>query len=152
MVARKTLLVVGIILTIYLASLSYYVYFYEGQTAAANSVDIYISIVGGKTSNASAMYSPDNFIVVEGKHVTLVVSNGDTVSHVLAIPQFNVTTGEIQAGDTVQVAFSPDQTGTFEFEEPPGGCGSDGGAGCGGGSGSGGQLLTGNMTVISQPP
>ena len=148
MVASKTVLVVGIILTIYLGSLSYYIYFYDAQTAAANSVDIYVSIVGGKTSNASAMYSPDNFIVVEGKHVTLVVSNGDTVSHVLAIPRFNVTTGAIPAGDTVQVAFSPDQTGIFEFEEPSGGCGSNGGEGCG----AGGQLLTGNMTVIPQPP
>jgi heme/copper-type cytochrome/quinol oxidase subunit 2 len=147
MVSSKTLLMVAVIVTIYLASLSYYIYFYEAETAAANSVDIYISVVGGKTGNASASFSPDNFIVVEGKHVTLVVSNGDTVSHSLAIPEFNVTTGTIPAGDTVQVAFNADQTGAFQFDEPSADCGPPGGQ-CAGGGG----LLTGNMTVIPQPP
>jgi heme/copper-type cytochrome/quinol oxidase subunit 2 len=150
MVSRKTMLTAAVIMTIYLTSLSYYVYFYQAETAIANSVDIYISVVAGKTANANASFSPDSFVVVEGKRVTLVVSNGDTTSHTLAIPEFNVTTGAIPAGDTVQVSFNADKTGTFQFDEPSAGCGPSGGH-CTS-AGSEGEPLTGNMTVIPQTP
>jgi len=141
LVSSKTLLLVGVIVATYVVSISYYVQAYDADLALTNSVNIYIQIIG-HTANSTDTFLPDNFSVVEGQHVTLVVSNGDVTTHGLSISKFNVGTGVIPAGGTVSVTFVPNLSGTFEVDEPSGDCGGAAGASC-----DSQQLATGSMTV-----
>lgn len=127
MVSAKTWFAVGGILAIYVLSLTYYIDYYDAQQAAANSVDVYLSIVTGSPPGV-ASYSPDKLSLVEGVRVNLVVSNGDRVTHGIAIPAFGVSSGAIPAGDTVRFSFTPEMSGNFTFDEPPGSCAASGGA------------------------
>ena len=145
MVSARTWFAVGVIIAIYATSLTYYVDYYDAQQAASSSVEVYVSIVAGGGPGGTASYSPDSFTVVQGVRVTLVVSNGDRVTHGIAIPAFRVDSGAIQPGDTARVTFTPRQSGSFTFDEPPGGCAAGGGA-CDSAS-----PMTGVVTVVPPP-
>lgn len=144
MVSAKTWFAVGGILAIYALSLTSYVDYYDAHQETTNSVRVYVSIVTGSPPGV-ASYSPDRLALVEGVRVTLVVSNGDRVTHGIAIPAFGVASGAIPAGDTVRLSFTPDRTGNFTFDEPPGSCAANGGA-----CDSAAQMV-GSVTVVPPP-
>ncbi len=102
-----------------------------------------ITIIGTPAAGTVDYYSPANFTVREGQTVTLAVLNTDDNTHGLVIRAFGVDTGKIPPGDTYRVTFVANETGTFEFFEPPGYC--TGGVGniC-----NSIQHMTGNMTVL----
>jgi heme/copper-type cytochrome/quinol oxidase subunit 2 len=87
---------------------------------ATNSVSVNILTFGTTQNWALPGFRPQNFTVTEGEHVTIVLYNNGDVPHQLAIPQFNVTTGIVQAGQTVRVVFVPNKAGTFAYDEPTG--------------------------------
>lgn len=97
--------------------------------------------IGRAASNATATYSPDNFTVAQGEHVSLAVENDDNSTHGLAISEFNVNTGGIAPNATLIVSFVPNALGNFTFSEPT----SD----CGGGNCDAGQALTGWFVVTN---
>jgi hypothetical protein len=76
----------------------------------------------GPSSNAPMNFSPLNFTVTEGEHVTIALNNTDNQPHELVIPQFNLTTGVVQGGTTVRVSFVPNRAGNFPFYQPVGPC------------------------------
>jgi heme/copper-type cytochrome/quinol oxidase subunit 2 len=139
----KSLLLVAVLAAAMVVSGAYYAQTFISSNSPGNSVQVYIQIVGGVGSNTTDTYAPDNFTVAQGEHVTLVVLNTDDNTHGLVIPQFKVDTGVIPSGNTVRVPFVADQTGTFEFYEPPGYCTGGVGNAC-----NSLQRMTGNMTVI----
>ncbi len=53
--------------------------------------------------------------VAPGEEVKLRIRNVDCVMHGFAIPDLEVDAGEIKAGHSVTVAFTPEQAGTYEF-------------------------------------
>ena len=142
MASRKTYLIVAAVLGVYAVSIGYYVSFYEGQQAILNSQTIYIEIAGPTSANGTAAFVPTAFTVAQGKNVTLIISNGDTVTHGLAIPRFNVNSGAIPPGLTLHLSFVASQTGTFVYNEPAGSCAAQGGV-C-----DSKYSLLGNMTVV----
>ncbi len=53
--------------------------------------------------------------VAPGEEVKLRIRNVDCVMHGFAIPDLEVDAGEIKAGHSVTVAFTPEEAGTYEF-------------------------------------
>jgi len=144
LVSARTAIVVVAILAVYTVSLTYYVSYYDAHNAPKNVVNVYVYIYGPINPGGSAFYLPDNFTVVVGQNVSLVVYNDDGVTHGLAIPKFAVDTGAIPSDSRKAVSFIPKETGTYEFEEPTGEC-----ALAGGTCDSMGNLV-GNMTVVAK--
>lgn len=60
-------------------------------------------------------FSPQNLTVPVGEKVKLRVRNIDTVTHGFAIPALGVDAGEIKAGHSVIVEFTPKEPGKFDF-------------------------------------
>jgi heme/copper-type cytochrome/quinol oxidase subunit 2 len=60
-------------------------------------------------------YSPQFLSVPVGKKVKLRVRNVDTVTHGFAIPALQVDAGEIKAGHSVTLEFTPEKTGKYDF-------------------------------------
>ncbi len=139
----KSVLFFTVVVATLIASSAYYAETFSSSNSQSNSVEEYIQIIGGVGSNTTDTYAPDNFTVVQGEQVNLVVLNTDDNTHGLVIPQFNVDTGVIPSDHTVRVSFVADKSGTFQFYEPPGYCGGGVGNVC-----NSVQLMTGNMTVI----
>jgi len=50
-----------------------------------------------------------------GQEVKLRIRNVDTVMHGFAIPDLEVDAGEIKAGHSASVAFTPAEAGSYEF-------------------------------------
>jgi plastocyanin len=137
----KMVLIAGAVLVVLLGGGAYYIY-YINSTISPNSVTIDISIVGTSAVNATDTYSPDNFTVKLGQHVTLAVIDTDDNTHGLVISEFSVDTGKIPSGTTTRVTFVVDKTGIFKFYEPPGYCTGGAGNSC-----NSIQQMTGYMTV-----
>jgi heme/copper-type cytochrome/quinol oxidase subunit 2 len=147
LVSRNTLVLVVVIIAALVGSGAYYAQTISSANNAANTITIDITIVGGipgtPNANTTDTYSPDSFTVTKGEHVNLAVLNTDDNTHGLAIPQFKVDTGIIPPGNTFRLSFVADQTGTFQYYEPAGYCGSGVGNVC-----NSAQHMTGNMTVL----
>ncbi len=60
-------------------------------------------------------YSPQLLSVPVGEKVKLRVRNVDTVTHGFAIPALQVDAGEIKAGLSVTLEFTPEKTGKYDF-------------------------------------
>ena len=58
---------------------------------------------------------PRKITVPLGKEVKILIRNIETVTHGFAIPDLNVSAGEIKAGETKVVRFTPTKKGTFPF-------------------------------------
>lgn len=50
-----------------------------------------------------------------GREVRLLIRNIETVSHGFAIPDLQISAGEIKAGEVKVVKFTPDKRGVFPF-------------------------------------
>jgi len=64
------------------------------------------------------VFAPANFTVTEGQHVTIVFDNTDDGPHEFQIPAFGVSTGIVQAGESVSVNFVPNKVGAFIVVQP----------------------------------
>ena len=60
-------------------------------------------------------YSPRITKVTVGQKVKLRVRNVDTVTHGFAIPSLEVDAGEIKAGRSKVLEFTPDKVGKYDF-------------------------------------
>lgn len=58
---------------------------------------------------------PREITVPYGTEVRLFIRNIETVTHGFALPAFNVSAGEIKAGEVAVVKFTADKKGTFPF-------------------------------------
>ncbi|MCM8771025.1 MAG: cupredoxin domain-containing protein [Candidatus Omnitrophica bacterium] len=58
---------------------------------------------------------PRKIKVAQGKEVKLLIRNIDTVTHGFAIPDLQVSAGEIKAGEVKVVRFTPQKKGIFPF-------------------------------------
>jgi nitrous oxide reductase len=137
------LVVVVVVIAALVASASFYAQSFIFPTSSGKSLEVDIQIVGGVGGGTTDTYAPDKFTVVQGDNVTLLVLNTDDNTHGLVITQFHVDTGIIPSGNSVERSFIADQTGTFEFYEPPGYCTAGVGNVC-----NSAQQMTGNMTVV----
>ena len=98
--------------------------YYQGTfSSTGNSKTVNIEILGGTGPGTVDIYSPDNFTVTNGQQVTLAILNTDDNTHGFVMRAFGVDTGVILPGHTTRVSFNANQTGMFEFLEPPGYCG-----------------------------
>jgi hypothetical protein len=119
LVALKTrsLLLIGVIVVAVVAAGEYYT-----QTFSSSGTTVNIQILGGVGPGTIDIYSPDNFTVTQGEHVSLAILNTDDNTHGFTMKAFGVDTGVILPGQTMRVSFVANQTGMFEFLEPPGYC------------------------------
>lgn len=60
-------------------------------------------------------YSPRFLSVPVGEKVKLRIRNVDTVAHGFTIPALQVDAGEIKAGHSVTLEFTPEKTGKYDF-------------------------------------
>lgn len=118
----KSLLLVGLVVVAVVASGYYYTSNVGSSKGSSNSTTIDMQIVGGVGAGTVDTYVPDNFTVTEGQNVTLAITNTDDNTHGLVLSMFGVNTGLILPGDTKRVWFLANETGTFEFSEPPSYC------------------------------
>ena len=139
----RSLVLIAVIVVAVVASGEYYAQTVSSSDSSENSQTVNIQILGGVGAGTIDSYSPNIFTVKEGQHVTLAVLNTDDNTHGLVIRAFGVDTGLIRPGDTDRVSFVANQTGTFEFFEPPGYCTGGVGNVC-----NSVQHMTGNMTVV----
>ncbi len=138
----RSIVLIVVILVAAVAAGEYYAGTF-GSTSS-NSLTVNISILGGVGAGTVDAYSPNTFTVKEGQQVTLAVLNTDDNTHGLAIRAFGVDTGKILPGHTDRVTFVANQTGTFEYFEPPGYCGGGFDNHC-----NSVQKMIGNMTVTT---
>jgi plastocyanin len=125
----------------------------SGQTTTVTGTTTRSNYYNGLIDNAMTVgitvtptsFQPLNFTVKYGQLVTIVFHNEDNIAHELEIHNLAVVTSA-NAGQTVEVSFIPDATGTFEYYLPiP--CGPYGGLAppppdwCG-------HVVNGNMTVL----
>jgi len=140
--SRMSATTVGAILVVALVAFGG-VYYFSSSTAPKQSNNYFAEQVlieiGGATANSSATYYPDNFTVTQGEHVTIVVRNGDNLTHGMAISSFSLDTGPILPNGSAKLTFVPNALGNFTFSEPT----SD----CGGGDCDAGSALSGYFTV-----
>jgi uncharacterized cupredoxin-like copper-binding protein len=99
----RSLLLVAVIVLAVVASGAYYAQTVTSSNSSVSALDVHIEILGGVGAGTVDTFSPDNFTVTRGQHVTLAVLNTDDNSHGLAIAQFSVDTGIIGPGYTARV-------------------------------------------------
>lgn len=123
----------------------YYFAVYSKPTTGYFSENIIIQI-GGAIQNSTdpaasilATYYPDNFTVANGAHITLVITNTDNITHGLAVPKFNLDTGEMKPNGTMMLSFVASPPGNYTYSEPS--------ADCGGGNCDAGQAMSGWFLV-----
>lgn len=58
---------------------------------------------------------PNIIYAEDGKEITLLIRNVDTVSHGFYLPAFDIMIEEIKAGEVKEVKFTPDKKGEFTF-------------------------------------
>lgn len=140
-VKSRSMLLILVIVVAAVAAGEYY-----SQTSSSSSSSnlvVNISIIGTPAAGTIDYYLPNNFTVRQGQQVTLAVLNTDDNTHGLVMRAFGVDTGKIPPGHTDRVTFVANQTGTFEFFEPPGYCTGGLGNVC-----NSIQHMTGNMTIV----
>ena len=135
----RRVVVLAVIVAILLVTASYYSVI---VSARANSVTVTITANGGPQGDTVG-FLPTNFTVREGQNVILVLDNEDIYPHELQIPNFNLSTGVVQGGQTERVSFIPDKIGTFGFGQASSYCIAGPAPNC--------PIfgLEGNMTVLS---
>jgi nitrous oxide reductase len=139
----RSVFLVAIIVVAVVAGGAYYAQTITSSNSSASEVQVHISILGGVGAGTVDTYSPDNFTVAHGQHVTLAVLNTDDNTHGLVMTQYKIDTGIIGPGNTARVSFVANQTGTFRFYEPDGYCKGGFGNVC-----NSQQKMVGNMTVL----
>jgi heme/copper-type cytochrome/quinol oxidase subunit 2 len=117
---RSILLVVVLVVAVIAAGEYYSGTFGSGGSSAA--LNLNMQILGGVGPGTVDIYSPDNFTVTKGEQVNLAILNTDDNTHGFVMKQFGVDTGLILPGHTTRVNFVANQTGMFEFLEPPSYC------------------------------
>ncbi len=60
-------------------------------------------------------FSPREVVVSAGESVKLRIRNVDTVMHGFAIPALGIDAGEIKAGHSKTLEFTPDKPGEYDF-------------------------------------
>ena len=60
-------------------------------------------------------FKPDEIRVKKGDTVKIILNSVDGVAQKFTIDEFNITSQTISAGQTIQVEFIPEKTGSFEF-------------------------------------
>jgi len=60
-------------------------------------------------------WSPQAIEVEQGQKVTLVIRNVDAVTHGFYLPELDIATGEIKAGEVKEMTFTPQVTGEYGF-------------------------------------
>ncbi|MHC4187754.1 MAG: cupredoxin domain-containing protein [Planctomycetota bacterium] len=60
-------------------------------------------------------FSPQHLVIPVGEKVKLRVRNVDTVMHGFAIPAMRIDLGELKAGHSEIVEFTPEETGKYDF-------------------------------------
>lgn len=65
--------------------------------------------------------TPMHLFAVKGEPVHLTIVNEGKQVHNFVIPDFYIFTQNMQPGETVQVGFTPDKTGTYPFYSDTGG-------------------------------
>lgn len=138
---------IGAIVIIVIIALSglYYFAVYNKPSTGYFSENVIIDIGGAlvnstdPSASVPATYYPDNFTVANGAHITLVITNTDDIPHGLAVPNFNIDTGEMKPNATVMLSFVASPSGNYTYSEPS--------ADCGGGSCDSGQAMTGWFVV-----
>ncbi|HVB96046.1 MAG TPA: cupredoxin domain-containing protein [Nitrososphaerales archaeon] len=138
----RSILLILVIVGAAVAAGEYYAQTSSHSGSSPNPV-VNIEIIGGPAAGTVDYYSPNNFTVSAGQQVTLAILNTDDNTHGLVIRAFGIDTGKIPPGQTDRVTFVANQTGTFEFFEPPGYCTGGYGNIC-----NSIQHMTGNMTVL----
>ncbi len=137
----RSVLLILVIVAAAVAAGEYYAQLFNSSSTSTPLINI--EIIGGPAAGTVDYYSPNNFTVRQGQQVTLAILNTDDNTHGLVIRAFGVDTGKIPPGHTDRVTFVANQTGTFEFFEPPGYCTGGYGNIC-----NSIQHMTGNMTVL----
>jgi uncharacterized cupredoxin-like copper-binding protein len=124
--AVKHLVMLAGIAVVAILAVSGALYFSAPARSASSSVTwttVSLSLASGPDSeNVFDDFSPQNFTVTEGQHITLVFRNTDDTPHELAIPALNLATGVVPGGQVVRIVFVPDRVGTFGFGQPSGMC------------------------------
>jgi uncharacterized cupredoxin-like copper-binding protein len=138
----RPILLVGVIVVAVVAAGEYYGSTL-GTSSSSNSLTVHIEILGGVGAGTVDGYRPSSFTVKQGQQVTLAILNTDDNTHGLVIRAFGVDTGKILPGITDRVSFVANQTGTFQYFEPPGYCAGGVGNVC-----NSVQHMIGNMTVV----
>jgi cytochrome c oxidase subunit 2 len=77
--------------------------------ASPNSVITTIKVEAG-----SFYFSPSEIRVKKGDKVKIILTNKDGF-HDWVVDEFNARTPQIKAGETVEIEFIADKTGTFEY-------------------------------------
>ncbi len=120
MVGRPVILAI-VIVAVLAVSAGYYINSVSGS--CTNCVTIDMEVTSGTPQNgAPDHFLPANFTVTEGEHVTIVFDNTDDGPHRMQIPALGVDTGPVQGGQTARVVFTPEQVGTFAYDQPQGAC------------------------------
>jgi len=137
----RSIILILVIVGAVVAAGEYYSQTFNSSSSSNRLVNI--EIIGGPAAGTVDFYSPNNFTVKQGQQVTLAILNTDDNTHGLVIHAFGIDTGKIPPGHTDRVTFVANQTGVFEFFEPPGYCTGGYGNVC-----NSIQHMTGNMTVL----
>jgi hypothetical protein len=110
MTARRTVILAAAAIVVILAVSGIY-YFMLPPPGGSTTVTIVVT--------AGPQLAPANFTVTEGQHVTIVFENTDVGGpHEFEIPALGMSTGVMQAGETVSVNFVPNRVGTFMVVQP----------------------------------
>ncbi len=99
--------------------------YYGGALTSGSSsggVVINIQITGGEGGLTVDRPYPNSITVKLGQKVTLAILNTDDNTHGFVQAALGIDTGKILPGATYRLSFTPDQTGTYEFTQPPGYC------------------------------
>lgn len=112
----RSILLIAVLVVAAVAAGEYY------SGTFGNGTTVNMQILGGVGPGTVDIYSPDNFTVTKGEQVSLAILNTDDNTHGFVLSQFKVDTGLILPGHTARVSFVANQTGMFEFLEPPSYC------------------------------
>jgi len=116
----KQILLVAVLLVAVIAAGEYYASMF-GNSSSATKV-ISIEIIGGVGAGTVDRPYPSDITVKLGQNVTLAILNTDDNTHGWVAPALGIDTGKILPGHTYRLTLIANQTGTFEFTQPPGYC------------------------------
>ncbi len=111
--AREAALLTALVVGVALSGAAASFYYLDVARSPAPSGAVTVTIVA-----AHGSFTPAEFSVREGQRVTIVLVNDDSASHELVVPEFEASTGFVQAGSSGRTAFVTDRAGTFGFGEP----------------------------------
>jgi heme/copper-type cytochrome/quinol oxidase subunit 2 len=100
----------------------------QGESVTSESMDELPSSTDSMSEDSEAMsdaevinvegglyyFKPNEITVKKGQRVKIVLTSVEGM-HDFVLDEFNVKSSRVQAGQTTEVEFTPDKTGTFEF-------------------------------------